>query len=84
MKSRMSLCALMILGSGCTTLQPVIPLAEAPKEWMEACQRPQVAPVPVTAAQALSVVTKNYSEHHKCADKLDALQEWVRKLRQIK
>lgn len=30
------------------------------------------------AAQALGAVTQNYARHHACADRLDALQEWVR------
>jgi hypothetical protein len=51
---------------------------------LEACERPQPLPKASApdkapgAAQALQTVTENYARHHRCADRADALQEWVR------
>lgn len=56
------------------------PFPSAPPDLLTACERPQAlqgseAP---TAAQALQTVTGNYARHHRCADRLDGLQDWVR------
>ena len=51
---------------------------------MTACERPQTLPKasatdkPPSASQTLQTVTRNYARHHQCADRADALQEWVR------
>ena len=37
-----------------------------------------------TAAEALGTVTENYARHHRTADRLDALQEWVREQQRVK
>lgn len=37
-----------------------------------------------TAASALATVTGNYRAHHECADRLEALQEWVKGIAVIK
>ena len=37
-----------------------------------------------SAAEALGVVAGNYAAHHRTADRLDALQEWVRKQQAVK
>jgi hypothetical protein len=37
-----------------------------------------------TAHNALSTVADNYARHHACADRLDAMQEWVRSQEPVK
>ena len=46
---------------------------------MEKCERPQplLGEGAPRAADALVVVTANYARHHRCADRLGALQDWV-------
>ena len=36
------------------------------------------------AATALKTVTQNYDAHHRCVDRLDGLQEWVREQKAVK
>lgn len=48
---------------------------------MQPCERPEPLPKGETApaaAEALDTVTENYGRHHVCADRLEALQGWVR------
>ncbi len=77
-------CALILTGAGCTTVQPLTPFPQPPEALLAACERPQALPMasapdsPPSAAQALQTVTDNYARHHRCADRADALQEWVR------
>lgn len=67
----------MLLGSGCTTPQPLTGFPPPPDALLAPCERPQPLSGP-TAAQALATVTGNYARHHRCADTADALQAWVR------
>lgn len=49
---------------------------------MAPAERPRALPPAdraPTAAEALSTVTENYAAGHRTADKLDGLQDWVRK-----
>ena len=80
-------CALMLLGAGCTTVAPLTPFPKAPHELMQKCQRP--APLPQgkeapKAAEVLATVTANYARHHSCADLLDGLQGWVKAQESLK
>lgn len=48
---------------------------------MAKCERPQPLPKlahQMSAAEALPTITANYAKHNACADRADALQEWVR------
>ena len=85
---RRTLLALVLIPSGgaCTTTQPVASLFPRPDSaLMVTSERP--APLPasdLTAASALRTVTENYARHHRVADRLDALQSWVRGQEQVK
>jgi hypothetical protein len=73
--------ALILSGAGCTTVQPLTPFPTPPEALLVACERPRALPegsASPTAADALATVTANYARHHRCGDRLDALQEWVR------
>ena len=73
-------CALILSGAGCTTAPPLTPFPTPPDGPMQPCERPAMLPkgsAPPSAADALATVTANYSRHHTCADRLDALQGWV-------
>ena len=63
------------------------PFPPAPELLMQLCERPQALPPgsgAPTAAQALKTVTENYARHHRCADRADALQEWVREQERVR
>ena len=73
-------CALMLIGAGCTTVQPLTPFPAPPEALLVPCERPQPLAKGLaspTAADALTTVTANYARHHRCGDRLDALQGWV-------
>lgn len=36
------------------------------------------------AAEAIQGVTENYGKHHACVDRLDALQEWVKRQQAVR
>lgn len=81
MKRLILVCASILAGGCSTTPQLLTPFPAAPIALMAACERPQPLPAgsgAPTAAQALQTVTSNYARHHRCADRLDSLQEWVR------
>lgn len=48
---------------------------------MTAAERPQPLPPASSApkaADALAAVTANYARHHRTADRLDCLHDWIR------
>lgn len=84
MRSAILVCALMMTG-GCSTMQP--PLTQfpvVPSELTEKCIRPQSIGERKGAAEVLTVVTGNYAHHHACADRHEALGEWVREQTKIR
>lgn len=80
MLNRILALALTTIGAGCTTLHPQTPLPSAPQALLIQCERPQPIPAvqATTASHALEAVTDNYARHHRCADRADALQSWVK------
>ncbi len=85
MLNRILVLALTIAGAGCTTQPPLTPFPSPPGLLMAACERPQ--PIPqvkaTTAPHALETVTANYARHHRCADRLDELQGWVKEQQSV-
>ena len=79
-----TLAAVSILaGAGCTTLPQETGFPTPDPMHLIRCERPQPLPPAAglespKAAQALATVTSNYARHHRCADRLDSLQDWVR------
>ena len=84
MLMRTKICALMLLGSGCTTAPPLTPAPSLPLSLAAPCERPMPVIGTPTAGPVLLTVTRNYARHHRCADTLDALQGWVRDQSQVK
>ena len=81
---KQTLAAVLILaGAGCTTLPPQTGFPTPDPQHLIQCERPQPLPPAAglespKAAVALATVSANYAKHHRCADRLDSLQDWVR------
>ena len=74
------LACLMTAGCNSMTQRPQVPFPRPSQQLLAKCERPQPLPKreKISAAEALPTVSANYARHHGCANRSDALQEWVR------
>lgn len=84
LKRTLTVCALTLVGSACTTVPQATPFPTAPEKLTVKCGRPKSVADGATAAVMLATVTANYAAHHRCADKDDGLVEWVLEQEKVK
>lgn len=80
MRRAILVCALILSGGCSTTMPPATRFPDPAVQLMVRCERPSQLPAgqgAPRAAEALATVTANYAAHHRCADRADALQDWV-------
>lgn len=73
------LACLILIGCASTTQPPQVPFPRPPADLLVPAQQLKAAPEKPSAASVLPVVTGNYSAFHVVAERLTALQAWVRK-----
>ncbi len=54
------------------------PFPKAPVSLLEKCERSKPVAIDATVGVVLATVTANYSAAHRCADKDDALVDWIK------
>lgn len=83
MKNILLFCTILL--TGCSTTVPVKQyFPTVPANLLKQC--PQLQTInkdSVQLSELMSVVTKNYTEYHSCANIVEAWQEWYKKQKQI-